>query len=145
MITIELPQIEFGEWQNWHSRPRPSRDLDVPANFGIFGLYIFARFESQPDATAVSEAKYLQEEVIYIGMSSHVDQRLEKSHRAASRYRESFSDPQGKNLWFSVWSSPWTNGDRNRVIAQASIACYERALILGYVHQHKQFPLLNKR
>ena len=143
MPQLDLPQFTFSQWERWRSRPRPSQVFDVPAEFGIRGLYLLANSESAPIAEDYADEKYLHPQVIYIGESSHVDQRLERTHNAVRRYREANGDANCDKLWFSVWRSQWTNWDR--ALAGASLALYERALLLAYVKRHEKYPALNRR
>lgn len=108
-------------------------------------MYLLAMAETDL-AVAGTDDRHLQGHVVYIGKSSHVEQRLERTHQAVGRYRANFNDKECKNLWFSVWHSEWSNSDYDssrKAVALASIALYERALILAYVQKHGCLPALN--
>lgn len=147
MTSIAVPNFGFTEWRRWSTRARPSQDFDVPRSFGILGLYLLAVSESDLSATAGTADQYLQQHVIYIGKSTHVEQRLERTHQAVARYRTQFDDNKCKSLWFSVWHSGWSNMQHDisrEAIALASIALYERALILDFVQKNGRLPVLNR-
>lgn len=146
MASIEVPNIYFGGWQRWRARSRPSQDFDVPADFGCLGLYLFATTETDLSAVENSKERHLEEHVVYIGMSTHVEQRLERTHHAIVKYREQFNDDKCNNLWFAIWHSDWTNREHNisrKTVALASIALYERALLLAYATKYGRFPACN--
>ena len=146
MPTVEIPTIAFSEWRRWYARSRPSREFDVPADFGILGLYVLAAADlilvEQP-----AEERFLQTDVLYIGMSTHVEQRLAYTHKAVSTYRTEFNDQQCSKLWFSSRHSDWNNRDLRKphgAVALATVALYERFLLLSYAGKHGQFPRLNR-
>lgn len=147
MVNIEVPRIIFGEWRKWRTRFRPSQDMDVPTNFGILGLYLLAAHETEIAPDESPEERHLNERVVYIGLSAHVEQRLERTHHAVAKYREDFADTKWTNLWFTVWHSDWNNREHDtsrKTVALASIALYERALLLAYAKKHGRLPALNK-
>ena len=107
--------------------------LDVPVGFGLLGLYLLAMSESELSTQASKGEQHLQEETVYIGMSTHVEQRLERTHLGVVRYRKLCGDSQRKNLWFSIWhsgASNWGLRQPSGVVACAKVAVYERALLL---------------
>ncbi|KVC70607.1 hypothetical protein [Burkholderia ubonensis] len=81
MAAIEIPAIEFPQWRRWAHRERSSRNSDVPVSFGLLGIYMLATSDVDAES-AIGADRYLDEAVIYIGMSAHVEQRLERSHEA---------------------------------------------------------------
>ena len=100
-------------------------------------------FPAEPDTV-----RHLQPQVVYIGMSTHVERRLERNHAGVARYRKHFEDPKCKNLWVSIWHSDTTNWDLGKpagVVGCATIALYERALLLAYALKHLRLPVLNRR
>ncbi len=146
MPTVDIPTIVFSEWQRWRARSRPSQEFDVPADFGILGLYVLAAADStlveQP-----AEERYLQASVLYIGMSTHVEQRLASTHKAVSTYRTEFNDQECSKLWFASWHSDWNNRELRKphgAVALATIALYERFLLLSYARKHGRLPHLNR-
>ncbi len=149
MANLEVPPLLFTEWHRWIARSRPSQNLDVPPEFGILGLYLLARSDAEAfPAELGTDERHLHSQVVYIGMSTHVEQRLERTHAGVRRYREHFEDSRCKNLWFSVWHSDISNWHLEKpagVVARATIALYERALLLAYAKKHGRLPLLNKR
>jgi hypothetical protein len=145
MTTIEFPAIHFPEWKRWAHRERPSTDLDVPVGFGLLGIYLLAT--SDIDAVSVAGAdRYLDEAVIYIGMSTHVERRLERSHKAVMAYKQQSGDIVANNLRFTVWHSGGTKGpfeQKGSVVEAAAIAVYERVLLLRYAEKFGRLPRLN--
>lgn len=79
--------LSFNRWTHWDSRLRLSKDVDVPVDFGIHGVYLIAKFDQAPEDRKFHPNE-LPKEIIYIGKSSHVDSRLEKSHPVIKRYKE---------------------------------------------------------
>ncbi|NPT37403.1 hypothetical protein [Paraburkholderia xenovorans] len=145
MAAIEIPEIKFPQWRRWANRERPSQDFDVPVGFGLFGIYMLAT--SEVDAGLSPEAdRYLDEAVIYIGMSGHVEQRLERSHDAVKAYKQQSGDLAAGNLRFTIWHSGATKGPYERkgpVVAAATIAVYERVLLLKYADKFVRLPRFN--
>jgi hypothetical protein len=141
--------IAFGRWKRWHLRDRPSQNLEVPVKFGILGLYILATADVDEITDAYYAKQYLHSSVLYIGMSRHVDTRLERTHKAVNRYRAMFNDNECKNLRYAIWYSSWTShgyrvaNDSQSVVANAKLALFERALLLSYAQMHGRLPLFN--
>lgn len=91
--------------------------------------------------------KYLDESVIYIGMSDHVERRLEQSHNAVKAYKKQSGDLATSNLRFTIWYSGASKGPYERkgpVVAAATIAVYERVLLLKYAEKFGRLPRFNK-
>lgn len=149
MNPPDLPVFRFSSWEHWSTRSRPSTDLDgVPEAFGILGVYMLAASAAKPTAIDLTKSTHLPSEVVYVGLSCQVEQRLERSHSAVRRYREQQADTGCNNLWYCHWRSDWSRhrGIREAApLAYASIALYERALILAYVKQYGKLPALNRR
>ncbi|WP_404366764.1 hypothetical protein [Marinobacter sp.] len=144
MRGVNFEKIFFHDWEKWSHRQIPSHDLDVPEGFGIYGIYILGSFFGGPDEM-VFDPKNIPEEVFYIGMSRHVDQRLAKSHTAVMSYRDATGDHSCQNLWYVKASSEWSgNSYTSGPLAGSYIEFYERALILQYVITHKKLPAHNK-
>lgn len=147
MHLMNIQKLQFGAWRKWRERPRPSQDRDVPPDFGILGIYILASSETKPGAVDYPSTTNPQEEIVYIGMSGNVDRRLERTHGAVVRYKTMYSDPSCRKLWWSIWCSDWTNMSSRTpagVLAAATLAAYERGLILAYAQAHKHLPSLNR-
>jgi hypothetical protein len=146
MATIEIPAIKFPQWKRWANRERPSQDFDVPVDFGLLGIYLLAT--SEVDAGLPPEAdRYLDEAVIYIGMSDHVERRLEQSHDAVKAYKKQSGDLAAGNLRFTIWHSGAAKGPYERkgpVVAAATIAVYERVLLLKYTEKFGRLPRFNR-
>ena len=133
-----VPNIVFGAWQKWAIRDRPSQDFDVPPNFGLYGLYLLSMAEPNVPPAATDPDRHLQDHVLYIGKSTQVEQRLERTHRAVAKYRAKFDDKLYTKLWFSTWhsgSNSMENDKSRKALNLASIAFYERAVILAYVRK----------
>jgi len=140
----DYEHIWFDPWKPWHMRYRPSLDFEVPESFGIFGIYLIAAFQSTPVKKEI-EPTSLPKEVVYIGMSSHVDRRLEKSHSAVRKYRRETGDERCENLWYGRAYSSWSNGVSGNIeMARAYIVYYERALILEYTRANEALPKYNR-
>ncbi|MCR4467942.1 hypothetical protein [Burkholderia sp. SCN-KJ] len=145
MDAIEIPAIEFPQWMRWAHRERPSRDFDVPVGFGLLGIYMLATSEVDAGSTAGGD-RYLDEAVIYIGMSAHVEQRLEQSHEAVKAYKQQSGDLAASNLRFTIWHSGATKGPYERkvpAVEAATIAVYERVLLLKYAEKFGRLPRFN--
>jgi hypothetical protein len=141
---ITVSPLKFGAWRPWKDRDRPSQELDVPQDFGLLGLYVLFASETAPSEPL--DIGVLPAEVVYIGMSSRVDQRLEKFHRAVKTYKAKFSDPTCHRLWHATWhhgTSNWERDECKAVIAATEVAFYERALIAMYAAQHGRLPAIN--
>lgn len=138
---IKVPELQFNGWCQWNVRPKPSELDDVPEDFAILGLYVLMSSETKPEPLDLHQ---FPATVVYIGMSAHVDRRLEHAHDAVRRYKTEHMDPSLKRLWMTVWHSDWT-----RMYCAASptklahLAFYERALIAMYADQHDRLPELN--
>jgi hypothetical protein len=146
MATIEIPAIEFPQWKRWANRERPSLDFDVPVGFGLLGIYMLATSEVDIGSSPAA-AKYLDEAVIYIGMSDHVERRLERSHDAVTEYKKQSGDLAAGNLRFTIWHSGASKGPYERkgpVVAAATIAVYERVLLLEYAKKFGRLPRFNR-
>lgn len=145
MATIEIPVIEFPQWSQWAHRERPSQNFDVPVGFGLLGIYLLATSDVDT-VSVVGIDRYLDEAVIYIGMSKHVEQRLEGSHDAVKAYKQESGDLGAKHLRFTVWHSGATKGPYERkgsAVAAATIAMYERVLLLKYAETFGRLPRFN--
>lgn len=103
MAAIEIPAIEFPQWKRWAHRERPSRDF-LPVGFGLLGIYVLATSDVDDDS-AIGADRYLDEAVVYIGMSANVERRLERSHAAVRAYKQQSGDLAADNLRFTVWHS----------------------------------------
>ena len=144
---FEVPHLAFAKWRKWIARPRPSHDMDVPSEFGMLGLYMLACSDTTPPGNSTSpDTADLPEEVIYIGMSRHVDRRLESSHNAVARYKKKYADEPCSGLWFSSWSSEWSSWSSKTCgpVERATLVFYERALILAYAKRFGRLPALNR-
>lgn len=145
MAAIDIPPIEFPGWKRWANRELPSRNFDVPAGFGLLGIYLLATSDVD-DKSATGTDRYLDEAVIYIGMSAHIEQRLERSHKAVNAYKQQSGDLAAQDLRFTVWHSGATRGAYERkapVVEAATIAVYERVLLLKYAEEFGRLPRFN--
>lgn len=134
----------FDNWQRWSYRDIPAQNCDVREDFGIFGIYLLACFPLECMCKDFDPDE-LPEEIIYIGMSSHVDLRLARSHKAVRKYRVDTGDSSCENLWYVRGYSVWSNSDKNRNdMAKAYMSYYERALILKYARAYKVLPKYNQ-
>lgn len=146
MPSLEIPDFRFNQWQRYVDRPRISSDPEVPLDFGLYGLYLIARSNVDLNETARTAPKYLQSEVIYIGMSSNVERRLELPHAAVKRHRREYVDPNDSQLWVSIWhagDSEFSASRRQNYVANASLALYERIVILAYIREFGRPPQFN--
>jgi hypothetical protein len=118
----------------------------MPIVFGLLGIYLLAT--SDVDAQAeTAENRFLDEAVVYIGMLTHVEQRLERPHKAVSAYRLQTGDASANNLRFSIRHSgccKWQYARKGPVVAAATIAVYERVLLLAYAEKYGRLPLFNR-
>lgn len=146
MAAPQVPEILFGRWAPWSMRPRPSQDFGVPKHFGVLGLYILSCGNEIEISMGEVDAFDLPQSVIYVGMSRHVDRRLEVSHAAVTRYRMKTGDNQLHKLQFAIWRSEWSSNAYaavNSVVHQTAIAFYERAVIHSFVDKYGRLPMLN--
>ena len=138
---MDEPKVYFSEWRKWIYRDRLSDDFDVPDDFGILGIYLLAAPLPSQD-----EPRHLAPEVIYIGLSSHVTRRLDKSHEVVQQYRKESGDNEAVNLFYSEWLSPWSNWDQNTNIGKSQLAYIqyiERKLIWDYAKKYHELPKFN--
>lgn len=142
---FEVPHLQFSTWKSWKSRPRPSSELDVPSEFGILGIYLLSSWYEGPP-TKPPEPKDLPAEMVYVGMSRHIDQRLEQRHSAVVRYRVECSDIACQRLYFATWRSDWSSRSISSMspTARARLLLYERALIVLYAEKHGRLPRFNR-
>ena len=146
-VTQYVPEISFDAWKKWRDRDRPSAELDgVPSHFGLMGLYLLATAEVDEPSDASAQLVHLHPAVIYIGMSAHVDRRLERWHGAVGAYRRDTGDRMCRHLRYALWQSGWTNSRQREEfpVAWATVALYERALLLSFARAHGRLPLLNR-
>lgn len=140
---IKEPNIIFSKWRRWSHRHCLTEDFDVPRDFGILGIYLFA----SPEPTD-SIKRHILSNVIYIGMSTHITRRLDKRHKAIRQYQEIFNDPGEQQLYFCEWQSPWTNWDIKKESGAEQLAFVryiERKLIWEYAKKFHRLPIFNKR
>ncbi|MGF6575082.1 hypothetical protein ABH945_007211 [Paraburkholderia sp. GAS333] len=145
MSTIEIPAIEFPKWKRWADRERPSQDFDVPVGFGLLGIYMLATSDVDGESSLEPD-NYLNQAVIYIGMSEHVEQRLERSHDAVTAYKKQTGDLAASDLRFTIWHSSAAKGQyeqKGPVVSAATIAVYERVLLLKYAEKYGRLPRFN--
>ena len=134
-------EVNFSTWTKWQFRERLSEEFDVPEDFGILSVYLLA--SPQPSD---QKPHHLANEVFYIGMSSHVTSRLDKSHKAVCQYRLKSGDDAVENLYFSLWSSDWSNSHQNNNTHKTRLAYIqyvERKLIWEYANRYGELPSLN--
>ena len=137
----------FDPWRRWRLRERLSDELDVPREFGILGLYLLATSEVCVSNHAHSDLLHINSNVIYIGMSKHVTQRLEKHHGAVHRYRQETDDTTAEYLMYSQWMSPWTTyrvADPKSSRYFAYVRYLERKLIWEYARDFDRLPRFNR-
>jgi hypothetical protein len=138
---MDEPEVCFSKWRKYIYRDRLSEESDVPDDYGLLGVYLLAS-----PLPSDQELYHLAPEVIYIGTSSHVTKRLDKSHKAVCQYKDEFGDNSIENLYYSEWLSPWSNWDQNSNIGQAQLAFIhytERKLIWEYAQKHHRLPRFN--
>jgi hypothetical protein len=148
MAQLVVPDLPFGLWRAWRDRDRPSVELDgVPSDFGCLGLYLLATSEVDDDTAAV-QGKRLHPAVVYIGMSTHVDRRLERDHNGVRAYRKEEVGRACQRLRYSAWRSAWTmyagRGTPASAVEMAALAFYERALLYDFARVHGRLPRLNR-
>ena len=138
---MDEPKVYFSKWRKWIYRDRVSDNFDVPDNFGILGIYLLAA-----PLPSQNEILHLAPEVVYIGMSSHVTRRLDKSHKAVQQYQKDSGDNEAANLYYSEWLSPWSNFDENTDIGKSRLAYIqyiERKLIWDFAKKYQRLPKSN--
>jgi len=123
------PLVSFLHWKPWSQRPRLSDCLDVPDNFDLGGLYLFARFPECPPAANL-KASHLAPEVIYIGMSTRLTGRTQNHEKVARSYKTKFDEDQKcQSLYYAHsdfglgWSS-WDLRDREGACAKRAYLQY---------------------
>ena len=140
---MDEQEVRFTEWRAWIARDRLGDDFDVPDYFGLLGVYLLAA-----PSPSREQPKHLAPEVIYIGMSGHVTRRVSKTHGMVQRYVAETGDVDGQRLFYSEWSSSWSNSELNTNIAKARLAYIqyiERKLIWEYAKQYERVPKYNRR
>ncbi|EMN7345174.1 hypothetical protein ACN930_004683 [Vibrio parahaemolyticus] len=83
--------LYFGDWKPWSSLSNSWKHQDIPQQFGIYGVYLLATFDSE-EKVKLFAPENMPSDIIYIGMSSHIDRRLSSSHKAIKRYRKISGD-----------------------------------------------------
>lgn len=139
----DIPDLVFSPWRHWKGRPRPSKQLDVPVDWGLLGLYLLASEDALVALDQPGHKRHVASQILYIGMSRHVDRRLEKHHSGVRRYKERYGDADGAKLVFSMWQSSWSNTVENSV-HDAALAMYERILLWEFAKANGRLPALNR-
>jgi hypothetical protein len=153
-MDIMTPQIEptltFSGWRAWALRGDTRREFDVPQEYDLPGIYLFAH--SKSGAPKEGKAIYASPAVIYIGVSKQTTIRMQGgNHRTAVKaYREKFGDPTCKQLYFAcgtldaLWSN-WSLDNTDDGKAKMAYLLYlERKVIWEHVKQTGRLPRLNK-
>lgn len=138
---MKEPELQFSKWRKWKYRDRLSDEFEVPEYFGLLGIYLLAT-----PLPSLQTPSHLEPEVIYIGMSSHVTSRLDKSHKVVCQYRKEYRDKNAENLFYSEWLSPWSNLHHNTDIGKSQMAYIyyiERKLIWEYAKKYNKLPKFN--
>ncbi|MDW1848885.1 hypothetical protein R7E49_24195, partial [Vibrio sp. Vb2110] len=143
VMEHDFEGLYFGDWKPWSSLSNSWKHQDIPQQFGIYGVYLLATFDSEEKVKPFSPEN-MPSDIIYIGMSSHIDRRLSSSHKAIKRYRKISGDRALEKLWVIKADSKWNNS-RDKIEGQAYVAYWERLLLLNYVRAYKTFPLLNSQ
>ena len=151
------PEITFSDWRPWDLRESTSNSdlLDFvapPKDFDIGGIYLLGRFRAPPVGSSTAKgARHLDENVVYIGMSTRITGRLEgsKHEKVRQDYRKLFADDKLQFLYHTIWYSAWTtwqgwNSESGKV-RKAFLLFSERRLIWEYARQFKRLPPLNKQ
>ena len=148
MGAIQEPSIHFSDWQPWGMRERVAHTIEVPKHFGVLGIHLLAVQKDPPKGgSGVSEHRHLDQKVIYIGMSRHVTQRLERHHSVVGRYRSESHDPSAKHLSFANWQSPWSSyspADPAMQVPLAYVRYVERKLLWEFVKCFSRLPTFNR-
>ena len=150
-VSLKLePAITFTGWQPWALRSDTRREFDVPRDYDIPGIYLFAHFQSGPP----EEGKliYASPAVIYIGVSKQTTIRMQGgNHRTAVKeYREKFDDAACKQLYFACGTLDvlWSNGSLGNTddgkAKMAYLFYLERKIIWEHVKQTGKLPALNR-
>jgi hypothetical protein len=109
---------------------------------------MIAAADAKPGNTNSPDPANLPKEIFYIGMSSHVDGRLEKHHKAVAQYKMNAGPGGHQKLWFSTWDAAWTNSwprtSPKSIVEAATLAFAERGLILAYALKHGCRPAMNR-
>ena len=146
---LQIPTLSFSRWVPWRHRLHIADELDVPTEFGILGIYLLASWPDAPPATP-PDPKDLPSEIIYVGMSKHIDRRIEKPHAAVLRYVLDCEDNACERLYFSTWRSEWSSwsgrmsADPSAPIKRARLHLYEQALIVRYAQTNGRLPKFNR-
>ncbi|WP_429406996.1 hypothetical protein [Paraburkholderia sp. MM5482-R1] len=146
MKPLDLPDMRFSAWTPWRHRQRLAEEFDVPLEFGLYGIYLLATDDVDHLTSNDSDDRHLHPAVMYVGMSTHVDRRIDRHHQAVVDYATSTGDVRKAKLRYSMWQSDWnTYGDeKQRTYAKALVALCERALLFSYVEAYGRLPVLNR-
>jgi len=139
---MEDPEVCFSKWKKFIQREQLGGGNDVPDDFGLLGVYLLASLLPSDE-----KPHHLAPDVIYIGMSSHVTRRLDRSHHAVRQYKDDSGDNYLDKLYYSDWMSQWDNRKPNSDIGRAQLAFIyyiERKLIWEYAKKHQRLPMCNK-
>ena len=149
MHKLEEPIIAFQKWQPWSKRPRLSDCVDVPPDFDLGGLYLFAHFSNTKEPAMNMDASHLLPDVIYIGMSQHLTGRTQSHKKISNLYKTKFEDPQCEFLYFTHcdFGYGWHSRDLTHGSLARSKLAYvqyaERKLIWEYAREFNRLPSLN--
>ncbi len=138
---MDEPKVCFSKWRKYILRDRLSEESDVPKDYGLLGVYLLA-----PPFPSDNGLYHLSPEVICIRMSRLITQRLEKYHKAISKYKKESRDFSLKNLYYTEWLSPWSNWNQYDDSGQVKLAFIhftERKLIWEYAKRHHRLPKYN--
>jgi len=141
---MNVPEVYFSDWRKFQYRDRISEEMDIPASYGLMGVYLLASPLPLPSDKSIY---HLAPEIIYIGMSSHVTNRLDRSHNAVIKYKNESGDANVDMLCYSEWLSPWSNMDINsnaHKVRATFIHYIERKLIWEFANQHGLLPKYNR-
>ncbi len=146
------PDIIFRPWKHWRKRETTYDPFhDVPRDMYEPGIYLLAQLN---DATKLSNTDsanlYMNPQVVYLGASTMVTNRLEgKKHSAVyGKYAEKCDDPEFKKLFFSICHLNFKNLSAKgnlRKVNNAYLYYIERKLIWDFAKEYKRLPLLNQQ
>jgi hypothetical protein len=141
-VPAPEPQIAVSPWTPWAERESVySTDWgwehDHSLEYG--GVYVLGHFTKPP---AASQQPHLDEEVIYIGMTSRLRSRPRQQHnKIKNEYRKRFSDESLSDLYLALYAM--IDCFHINEPCAAFLAFYERKLIWQYAQRWGRLPILN--
>ena len=133
--------MHFSKWCKWENRDRLNDDqnFEIPEDFGLLGIYLLAI-----SPNLYEKVNHSSKEIVYIGMSTNVLKRLDKSHKAVKKIK---TDYGLQNLYYAEHNTGHANTNLENDEGRVNLALLhylERKLIWEYADKNKKLPEYNE-